>query len=138
MDGVGGAKGSGAEEAAYNDAVRQQDAFCGGGAGINANRIVHASSLQHFDKGGDAGAELAEVRRRIVGFYRHIRKVVLLAQMAFNRQRFHGIGMAGLQNDVDHPVGLILLHHLAQQLQTLVVGEIQEQPMARYLSVKAS
>ncbi len=47
---------------------------------------------------------------------------MLLAQMAFNRQRFHGIGMAGLQNDVDHPVGLILLHHLAQQLQTLVVG----------------
>ncbi len=72
VDGVGGAKGSGAEEAAHDDAVRQQDAFCGGGAGINANRIVHASSLKHFDKGGDAGAELAEVRCRIVGFNRHV------------------------------------------------------------------
>lgn len=46
---------------------------------------------------------------------------MLLAEMAFDGQRFHGIGMAGLQNDVDHPVGLVLLHHLAQQLQALMV-----------------
>ena len=80
---------------------------------------------------------LAEVRCRIVGFNRH-GKIVPLAQMAFNRQRFHAIGMAGLQNDVDHPVGLKYPPPSgSNSYQTLVVGEIQAAD-GEILSVKAS
>ena len=46
---------------------------------------------------------------------------MLLAHMTFNRQRFHRVGMARLQNHINYAIDLIFFHHLAEHFQALIV-----------------
>lgn len=46
---------------------------------------------------------------------------MLLAHMTFNRQRFHRVGMARLQNHINYAIDLIFFNHLAEHLQALIV-----------------
>ena len=76
---------------------------------------------QHFQERLDPGLNLIYILLAVIGLKAQIGDAPVI-QLPLNGQRFHLIGLAELKAVMDHPVGLVIIHHLAHMLGPVRVG----------------